>query len=318
MKNVINNHFFSDNSTVSVSAALLIHAVLLSALFIKFITLEQERQKEQIQKQKMAQPIAAPVLLYATPAINPAPTKKIATPQKVTSPSIPSFSKKELQEAAQQAKEEMNDKSLHSTKNDILKKDTLAKQIKKEIVKQKPIQETKKQATNLISIPKEPTQKEKEAFKKISEAKTETDSDEVRKRKLTLADLFKTMPHAMEEVQKHATEGGSDQLVIAQGDIRYYSFLKKFITHMNQVFAFRDGPNILQKWAGEGLIKKNVGISIVIDKKGNVLEIIFLSSSGYTPFDELTKKTVQEASPFPPAPEQFKEKTFRVELTSAL
>ena len=52
MKNVINNHFFSDNSTVSVSAALLIHAVLLSALFIKFITLEQERQKEQLQKQK--------------------------------------------------------------------------------------------------------------------------------------------------------------------------------------------------------------------------------------------------------------------------
>lgn len=87
---------------------------------------------------------------------------------------------------------------------------------------------------------------------------------------------------------------------------------------MNQVFAFNNGPETLQKWAQEGLIKKNVGISIIIDRKGKVLETIFLSPSGYQPFDELTLKTVQAASPFPPVPELFKEKTVRVNLTSGL
>ena len=288
MKKLVHDNFFEEKSTLSLGAALFIHMALLSVIFIQFVTTQQKMQKRQIKKE--APNIPPPILLYASPSVAAKPSHT-QTPGSKAQQKMPTFSKQEMQEAA-----------------------ALAKELKKEPIKEtKPkVEPAKKQKTNLIALPKKPT-----GTQKVSE-KQETDSDEIRKRKLTLADLFKTLPHVMEEVNKHSQEGGSDQLVIAQGDMRYYSFLKKFIGHMNQVFGFKGGPGQLERWAQEGKIKKNVGISIVIDRKGNVLKVEFLTRSGYQPFDDLTQETVQEASPFPPVPAQFKEKTVRVELTSAL
>lgn len=148
------------------------------------------------------------------------------------------------------------------------------------------------------------------------EAGSSNDPGEIRKRRLTLADLFKSMPHLMKRIAEGSEEG--EQLVITQGDMRYYSFLKKFLGHINQVFAFHGGPQKLVDWYKAGRIKANAGFSVVIDQKGNVLETVLRHSTGDPAADKLLLETFDAASPFPPVPESFGHQQVRVELVSVV
>lgn len=304
MKKLLNNSFYAESKKTSFGFSLIIHITLLCALFVRIAFIEQEkRRKKEELAQMLQQKMAEPVLLYYTPPSVIGSNNKKTQASPVTNK--PSKSRENT--TSEKTKAELN---RSAEKAPTEKKE----QTKKISPKTEPIKKIKTEVPTLLSIPKKPTIEEQE---KLKETEKTHDSQEIRSRKLTLADLFKTMPHFSEkEVPKN--EGPGSQLVIAQGDMRYYTIIKKNVEHMNQVFGFHGGHATMLKWAQEGLIKKNVGVSIILNKQGDVLQTIITSSSGYKPFDELTKKTVAQASPFPPLSKEFKEETFRLELTSGL
>ncbi len=156
-----------------------------------------------------------------------------------------------------------------------------------------------------------------------STAEQTTAYRQLRKNKLTLADLFKDLSSPLgfpDSIDNNSQDGelNANMLVINQGDMKYYSFLEKFITHINQVFSFHNGPNQARQWAQQGLLKNNTNLTIIIDKKGNVLAAEILQSSGYAPFDKLSLKTIYLASPFPPIPDRLGHQKIRVNLSSYL
>lgn len=160
---------------------------------------------------------------------------------------------------------------------------------------------------SLFSVPQE--------IKKTDGNDHYEDNGDLRSKKLTLADLFKSLLPPQEKSDNVTTDG---MLIISQGDMKYYSFLQKFITHINQVFAFHGGPAQVRNWLQKGFLQKNTALSIIIDKKGSVLDVDITQSSGYIPFDELSIKTVHQASPFPPIPDRIGHDKVRVDLSSYL
>lgn len=161
----------------------------------------------------------------------------------------------------------------------------------------------------IFSLPKEP--KKAETIKDHG-----TDHSGLRNKKLMLEDLFKDLLPANTTHDENTTADG--MLIISQGDMKYYSFLQKFITHINQVFSFHGGPALAHTWTRKGVLSKNAALSVVIDKQGKVLDAKITQSSGYKPFDELSLKTVYQASPFPPIPDRLQHDKVRVDLASYL
>ncbi len=176
----------------------------------------------------------------------------------------------------------------------------------------------KKKSTNTISVLSET------GFFKVSEApiehsekKESADASHIRRRQLELADLFKTMPHYNNKTEGNQS-GSSDQLVVVQGDMKYYSFFNQFLTHINQVFAFYGGPEKFSSYIQSGKQLKNAALFVIIDQQGKVLSRSITSSSGYAPADALILQAVDQASPFPPVPQHFNHKTVRIELISMI
>lgn len=171
-------------------------------------------------------------------------------------------------------------------------------------------------STASIFFLKEETEKSEQPAQESlpSEAKS---TSALQKRALTLADLFRTLPHLTGERTEQGVDG-KETLIITQGDMKYYSFLKDFIQHMNNTFNFDDGPQKMEEWMRKKLLIRNTALSIVIDKQGAVQSVKVTASSGFEPFDELAVATVYKASPFAPVPDHFKQDMVRVELTSTL
>lgn len=302
-----NDHF--ESSGVGFGASLFIHALFLLILFMMIVTPDTHKLLEPASRQA-ATTIAAPVILYSGPTPQPHKTVTaqpgskggVGTPgtQGASTSTAP---KQPLKTAEQTTPIPPKPVGIPSTE-------------KKEPTKQATTKE--KEQTPFLEKTEAPS-----LFKAVEQTtpadgqkKQAASKEEIRRHKLTLADLFQTMPHLMQAANQAAQSGDGDTLVISQGDMKYYTFLKKFITHINEVFTFYGGPQKIDSWMKEGLIRKNTSMSVVIDKKGNVLEVILTGSSGYQPFDELSIQAVHQASPFPPVPEYLNHEKVRVELMS--
>lgn len=156
----------------------------------------------------------------------------------------------------------------------------------------------------------------------LTSLKQQEKSSDLRAYKLTLADLFKDLALSNSAVgnDELSQDGDADgnMLIIGQGDMKYYSFLQKFVTHINQVFSFYGGPDKVKNWINKGFIKNDTHLSITIDKGGKVLAAIITQSSGCKAFDELSLQTINQASPFPPIPDRLGHQKVRVDLSSYL
>jgi len=281
-----------DYSTICISFALLVHVVVLCSLFLSFFPLykQQDQLKNPLPSinTHLSPTLSAPVVLYSGTVTQPT---QATTPQQPAQPQT---------SCTQESVSSNRQKTIAKTK---------------ELQKQEPLQESKPSPVEPLVGPIEaPTLFE--AAPKPFDQPNQKDTGEVRKRQLTLSDLFKTMPHMMKQIAKSAQDG--QELVIVQGDMKYYSFLKKFITHINQVFSFHGGPRKMIDWIQDGSIGKRAGISVTIDRQGNVLSRRLMHSCGHAPADELLVDAVDLASPFPPVPAHFGHKTVRVELVSVL
>ena len=169
--------------------------------------------------------------------------------------------------------------------------------------------------TSIFFLKEESEQSKEQAQESIpSDVKS---GSSLQKRALTLEDLFRTLPHLTQERTEQGIDG-KETLIITQGDMKYYSFLKDFIQHMNNTFNFDNGPQKMEEWMRKKLLVRNTALSIVIDKKGAVQSVKVTASSGFEPFDKLAVATVYKASPFAPVPDHFKQDLVRVELTSTL
>jgi len=260
-------------------------------------------------------PLPAPVVLYYG-----------HTKTQQTSPSTPQIAKP-LQSQLLSNKESFTkeyQKNEHPTENlapQSLQKLEREKQETIQEAKQKSLE--KKEKTKQKKSPTVISSASETGFFKATEKPFEstqkqeaTTESQVRKRQLELADLFKTMPHHTKTESHNA--GNTDQLLVVQGDMKYYSFFNQFLTHINQVFAFHGGPEKLSSYIQSGKRLKNVGLFVIIDQQGKVLSRSITSSSGYAPADALILQVVDLASPFPPVPQHFNHKTVRIELISMI
>jgi hypothetical protein len=122
------------------------------------------------------------------------------------------------------------------------------------------------------------------------------------------------MPHTLKQIASEGKDG--EELVIVQGDMKYYSFLKQFLKHINEVFTFHGGPQKLIALAQSGSIKQSAGISVIINKKGAVIDKKLVKTTGCPQADLLLLNAIESASPFPPVPHHFGHEQVRVELIS--
>lgn len=145
-------------------------------------------------------------------------------------------------------------------------------------------------------------------------------SDGMRRRKLTLADLFKNLPNTYlpSSSSESHQEGDGDRApaVIVQGDIRYHSFISAVVEHINATSIHNNGPSIIRGLLAQGDIKQNLQMSITLEKSGKVLDARVLVSSGCHALDTFWIKTAFESSPFAPLPTHFKRDMVRVELVT--
>lgn len=266
-----------DYSTICVAFALLVHVVVLCSLFFSFFPLTQKQDS----------------LNKFSPTINPHPsTPTLSAPIVLYSGTVTQPTQAETPQFSKQLTSFPQESGTSTTQNTI--------------------PEEEKPTAPIAEPTKAPTLFE--AAEKPFKQSKETDTGQVRRRQLTLADLFKGMPHMMKKIAEGVQD--SQELVIVQGDMKHYSFLKKFVTHINQVFAFQGGPEKMLNWAQNGSIKQRAGISVTIDRKGNVLSSRLMRSCGHTQADELLLNAINAASPFPPVPAHIAQKTVRVELVS--
>lgn len=287
-----------EQNSASLLSALIVHAVTLSLLFLSFVPLPIYEKPDLVTPPAMqpnlqsATPVLnAPVVLYHGPVSSGATQKQPdqATLQKDAA------TKNTTPKQTKQIKATVNNKQLQE----------LVAQITQE-----PSATTLTQETKHEPVP--------ELFKAAPDSNTspEQETGSIRRRQLTLADLFRTLPHVMKKLSGESGDG--DQLVVVQGDMNYYGFLKNFLEHINQVFAFHGGPAQLLSYAKSGKITQNAGLSVVIDRQGNLISKQLRHSFGHTDADALILKTVDMASPFPPVPSHIQHKTVRVELISVI
>jgi TonB family protein len=319
--------------------ALLGHIIVLCPLFLSFVAHQRQQQRNELTNPLPAinahlhPTLSAPVVLYsgsigksgqAAPAPKSPPPSTTDDDKQGSLKTEPGHSGAtkgvEQKTAAQKITPEPKPKS-------IKEKRILKAHFNGPILPaRKSDQEIAQPITEIIKEQKETQEKESEqtaeipsmfqAAEKPFEQEQQNDPNGLRKRRLTLSDLFRTMPHLMNKLSKESEQG--DQLVVVQGDMKYYTFLKVFLTHINQVFAFHGGPQKMHDFAQDGKLKKNAGLSVVIDRQGKVLSHAITHSSGHQPADELITQAVDLASPFPPVPPHFTHKTVRIELVSVV
>ncbi len=136
-----------------------------------------------------------------------------------------------------------------------------------------------------------------------------------RKRRLTLADVFKQLPtlysptgHGHPRGVENGVDTG-DVLIIAQTDFRFYGFFTNILAHLNNAFAFHR-----QEMDPAWNFAKNLRVDVIVDKKGYVQDVIIAQSSGLQSLDHFIKKVTLAASPLPPVPASLSQKTFRLKL----
>jgi len=341
------NHFEKKQDTkVYLGLSAFLHTVVMSFVFFSFIQLsDPKKTTPQIlpaapQKAVQAPALSAPVILYSGPVNTPQPptlpaTAQGSTTQKPSKKQVPKITKKSPQEFTKDApstsgaKTESQEKQ--SQKTLAHKPGALARAIAKDLKAQLA---TQKQSPTMLSkddleflkplsdTPHEPEESPKDqqisnlfdASPKAFDDKDTAQESDLRKRQLTLADLFKDMPHTLKQITSEGKEG--EELVIVQGDMKYYSFLKQFLNHINEVFAFHGGPQKLFALVQSGRVKQSAGLSVIIDKQGKVINKKLMKTTGCSQADGLLLDAIESASPFPPVPHHFGHEQVRVELIS--
>lgn len=140
-------------------------------------------------------------------------------------------------------------------------------------------------------------------------------------KELTIADLFKNAQKSFAQEEKVLASqdagGPSGDIVISEGSLKYYSLWSKFLHHLNNAARFnrRGGQDAqVHAWLQSGLIKKEALFAIDVDKKGHVVNVALLSSSGHTPFDKLCISDIWSATPYPPLPDSINRPTARFQV----
>lgn len=310
---------FSDYA-LPIVVSLIIHFFVIGAIFIVLVP----QDTVTFIKKKITQvttitpanttqptPLPAPVVLYYA---NTSQSQALPPTELVASDS----EKNTLKDQPAQTKSNPSLKNLPPESLQKLegkKEETIEKAKQKSIEKKEKI-EQKKSPTVISSVSETGFFKATEKPSKLTQKQEATTENQIRSRQLELADLFRTMPHHTKTEGNNA--GNTDQLLVVQGDMKYYSFFNQFLTHINQVFAFHGGPEKLSGYIQSGKRLKNAGLFVIIDQQGKVLSRSITSSSGYAPADELILQVVDLASPFPPVPQHFNHKTVRIELVSMI
>ena len=259
--------------------ALLLHATFLCVLFISFFAAPP--LKKVLQKKKILQTpsLNAPVIFYTQ--------KNSSQPTKIMQKTVAA--------------------ATHSVKHPSEKNGV------KKSSSPKTSEPKKTSKTNYNELHGSITQAKKDS-ETHHEKKTSliNEQESIATKKLSLHDLFKTLPHK-------EFRGTSDQeVVMVQGDMKHYTYLKAFIKHINDVFKFHGGDKQMIQWAQKGFIKSHAGMSVAVNKKGEVTGYLITRSTGLPAADELLGKTIEQSSPFPPLPEHYTQKSARIELISAL
>lgn len=149
--------------------------------------------------------------------------------------------------------------------------------------------------------------KEEKAIKE--ELKKDPVKNAMRKKQPTLADIFnharKTFATSQPQTNLEVPgDGAGQELVIRQGDIKYYSLWSTFLQHINNAVSFdvvkRSIP--LRQWVMEKRISQNLLFQVTINKKGETQDVTIIRSSGYAPLDEFYVGIAWSASSFPPLP----------------
>lgn len=293
---------FSDYS-LPIIVSLIIHFFVIGAIFISLVpqdtvTFIKKKIKETTTiipaNTTEPTPLPAPVVLYyanghKSSVLSPAQTK--------SNPSLKNLPPESLQK-------------LEGKKEETIEK------AKQKSIEKKEKNEQKKSPTVISSVSETGFFKATENPSNLTQKQETTTENQIRSRQLELADLFKSMPH-YPQTEGHSN-GTTDQLLVVQGDMKYYSFFNQFLNHINQVFAFHGGPEKLSGYIQSGKRLKNAGLFVIIDQQGKVLSRSITSSSGYAPADALILQVVDLASPFPPVPQHFNHKTVRIELISMI
>ena len=325
MEHLKNNNF----SSFSLIASFFVHIILF--IFIFFIITHHDTYNFLSQNNKLP---TAPVIFYSQPAstqkVMPQPTAEVQKQEKAPEPKPQQEQKKistpehqKTKDLIKQPEEEIAQAQLpglptaDATKKPALSKKLTKKSEHKELAELFSATKTLKPTTS-----EEPTPETLQQKTSLTSLKQSEKSNDLRAYKLTLADLFKDLSSAGaltgkdQSSQEGQTDG--DMLIIGQGDMKYYSFLQKFVTHINQVFSFYGGPDKVKNWINKGFIKNDTHLSITIDKNGKVLSALITQSSGCKAFDELSLQTINQASPFPPIPDRLGHQKVRVDLSSYL
>ena len=293
---------FSDYS-LPIIVSLIIHFFVIGAIFISLVP----QDTVTFIKKKITQvttiipantteptPLPAPVVLYyanghKSSVLSPAQTK--------SNPSLKNLPPESLQKFEEKKQETTQD-------------------VKQKNIEKKEKTEQKKSPTVISSVSETGFFKATEKPSNLTQKQETINETQIRSRQLELADLFRTMPHHAKTEGNNA--GNTEQLLVVQGDMKYYSFFNQFLNHINQVFAFHRGPEKLSSYIQSGKQLKNAGLFVIIDQQGKVLSRSITSSSGYAPADALILQVVDLASPFPPVPQHFNHKTVRIELISMI
>ncbi len=332
----------SQNQVSSVSFALstFLHITVMVMIFLSLVPLknvqkflEKKAPQNLVPGAAQAPTISAPVILYSGPIDTPHTAPLIQAPQNTASASqqqsrstsqTQPLKKETVTPQPESAKpDQESDTKNNSQSSSGSLAHALAQDIKKAHEK---ISTKKADAPTILSEPKKiadafslPDKPFSTTHKQSKSSSSSDKNDSVRKRSLTLADLFKNMPHTLDQLSKEtASSKDGKELVVVQGDMKYYSFLKEFLTHINQVFAFHGGPQKMDNWARAGLLKHQAGLSVTINKQGKVIGTQMLNSSGHTAADTLLLEAINLASPFAPVPHHFGHETVRVELISVI
>ena len=164
-----------------------------------------------------------------------------------------------------------------------------------------------------------------------STAENAQKEEQKKEQAFTLADLFKNIPNssvfAPDTAKSLATynprgdssligDGYGSDIVITEGDMRYYSVWKKFLHHINETAQYNQirHKQDSTQWRQKGLIKNPSIMSVTVAKNGTCLAVTVLHSSGCTPFDTFNVQTAWSASPYPPLPESMGKEQARFEI----
>ncbi len=281
-----------------VGFSILIHALICAFLFLAII----QKQLPSLRPLSYIKPenVPAPVVFVQEP--KPAPQQP-STPLEIDPPGVPNGLRISMAE--------LPDESLLANKKPGLPGTTDTSATEKKLPFNKPV------TKEIEPTPEKPLPKTAAA-----ELIKKSDATIPIQKEPSLADLFKNahkaFAHETVPLTSHDGGGGpSGQIVISEGSLKYYSLWSKFLTHLNDAARFnrRGGKNQeVQHWLNSGLIKKEALFAIDIDKKGQVINVTLLSSSGHTPFDQLCISDIWSAVPYPPLPDSLGRPTARFQV----